>query len=103
MEGLLKESGALLIHEDTLWHVIDDWVTGLPLESFILLLPLLRRTFSTFSSPEKRMIGERARQGAGPTNRQEAGMQNFDQQCAEAVLPLLEILLGIVPGESEQS
>jgi hypothetical protein len=94
VEGLLKGSGALLIHEDALWQVMDEWVAALPGEAFIQLLPPLRRTFSTFSSPERRSIGERAKQGAVPRVRHEASPANFDVQRAEAVLPLLAKILG---------
>jgi hypothetical protein len=102
VEGLLKESSALLIHEDSLWKVMDDWVTALPGETFTQLLPLLRRTFGTFSSPERRMIGERAKKGAAQQMRQEIASTNFDIQRAEAVLPLLAKLLGIEHEEEDQ-
>ena len=95
VEGLLKDSGVLLIHEDALWQVMDEWVTSLPGEAFIQLLPLLRRTFSTFASPERRMIGERAKQGKVLQVRQETTLADFDEQQAEAVLPLLAQILGI--------
>ncbi len=97
MEGLLKDSGALLIHEDTLWQVMDEWVAALPGEAFLQLLPLLRRTFSTFSAPERRSIGERAKRGAVAWVRQEADPADFDVQRAEAMLPLLAKILGLQP------
>jgi hypothetical protein len=95
VEGLLKDSGALLIHEVALWRVIDDWVAALPAESFTRMLPLLRRTFSTFTPPERRMIGNRAKEGAVPLVRQATHAANFDIERAEAVLPLLSALLGL--------
>jgi hypothetical protein len=95
VEGLLKERGALLIHENTLWQVIDGWVASLSGETFLILLPLLRRTFSTFAQPERRSIGERARQGGSLAARVAADDSNFDTQRAEQVLPLLAQLLGV--------
>jgi hypothetical protein len=60
---------------------------------------LLRRTFSTFTSPERRQIGERARRGMTGATRgatgEQARAEDFDQARAEAVLPLIAKLLGI--------
>jgi hypothetical protein len=96
VDGLLRDSGALLVHDETLWQVVDSWVASLPAEMFVQLLPLLRRTFATFHAPERRSLGERARQG--PTARRSFGSAapaTIDPQRAAAVLPLLGRLLGV--------
>jgi hypothetical protein len=97
IEGLLKDSGALLIHDDALWQIIDDWLQALPGEAFTQTLPLLRRTFATFLPAERRKLGERAR--AGDDWQLAAGRQPsdeaFDPARAEAVLPLVAQLLGL--------
>ncbi|MEW6402011.1 MAG: DUF5682 family protein [Chloroflexota bacterium] len=95
VEGFLKDSGAMLIHSDRLWQVLDDWVARLPAEAFTFLLPLIRRTFSTFTAPERRMIGERARKGDQQIGHYGALDTVFDLQRAEAVLPLIAKLLGV--------
>jgi hypothetical protein len=95
VEGFLKDSGALLIHSDLLWQVLDDWVARLPAETFTFLLPLIRRTFSTFTAPERRMIGERARKGDRQIGHYGASDTDFDLQRAEAVLPLIAKLLSV--------
>ncbi|MBD0262232.1 MAG: hypothetical protein ICV78_05745, partial [Tolypothrix sp. Co-bin9] len=41
VEGFLKGSGLLLLHDDMLWQVLDNWLTQLPGEFFTALLPLL--------------------------------------------------------------
>jgi Family of unknown function (DUF5682) len=102
IEGLLKDSGALLVHDDTLWQIIDGWLAALKGEAFTQTLPLLRRTFSTFAAPERRMLGERAR--TGNTGRQARGgaqqsESEFDIARGEAVLPLVAKLLGLSPNE----
>jgi hypothetical protein len=95
-EGFLKGSGLLLLHDERLWQVIDDWVSALPGESFTMLLPLLRRTFSTFTAPERRQMGERAKRSASNTSHQvQPDAEEFDHNRAEAVLPLVARLLGI--------
>jgi hypothetical protein len=101
VEGLLKGSGLLLLHDDLLWEVLDGWVSALSAESFPVLLPLLRRTFATFPAPERRQMGERARRG--PARRTEPAAHHaacFDPVRAEAVLPLLHRLLGIAIEEA---
>jgi hypothetical protein len=96
VEGLLKDSGTLLVHDDGLWPVLDAWVSGLSAEAFLLLLPLLRRTFSSFTAPERRLIGARAKNGGRPVTRTQPGAPtDFDPQRGEAALSVIEKLLGI--------
>lgn len=93
IEGFLRESGAILIYDDTLWGVIDEWVTALPADQFQTLLPLLRRTVATFSRYERQQIGERARRGV--THAGAVTAAEFDAERAAAVLPLVRQLLGL--------
>ncbi|HKX32373.1 MAG TPA: DUF5682 family protein [Blastocatellia bacterium] len=101
IEGFLKGSGMLLLHDDALWELLDQWVTTLPDGGFNSLLPLLRRTFSTFSAPERRQMGERVKRGAtsliGAGTISERDDSAFDRPRAEAVLPLVAKLLGVKP------
>jgi hypothetical protein len=69
-------------------------VTQLNGDTFTALLPLLRRTFSSFSAPERRQMGERVKRGELQlANGVEA--RNFDQRRAETVLPIIAQLLGV--------
>lgn len=61
LEGFLKGSGTILLLDNRLWSLVDQWVTNLNEEDFIALLPLMRRTFSHFSPAERRKMGEKAR------------------------------------------
>ena len=92
VEGFLQGSGLLLIHDDAIWQVLDDWVIQLSAETFTALLPLLRRTFANFTAPERRQMGERVRLG-----RQEPTVDNqeYDRDLADATLPLIAQLLGL--------
>ena len=95
VEGFLKGSGLVLLHDEGLWKVLDGWIAELPADTFPMLLPLLRRTFSTFPAPERRQMGERARKGpAGPAS-ESAPAGDLDAARAEAVLPLLARILGV--------
>ena len=57
LEGFLRGSGLILVHDDLLLDLIDTWLLGLPEERFTTALPLLRRTFSDFAPAERREIG----------------------------------------------
>jgi hypothetical protein len=97
MEGFLKGSGTILIIDDTLWSLVDQWVRNLSEEDFIALLPLMRRTFSQFSHPERRKIGEKAKKGgAGAVvQSQNTSTDNVDVERAMNALPVVAQLLGI--------
>ncbi len=95
VEGFLKGSGTLLLHDKTLWSVLDGWVSGLAGDSFSALLPLLRRTFATFAAPERRQMGERVKQGQAIQATAAEALDLFDQARADAVLPLVARLLGL--------
>ena len=63
LDGFLGQSGLPLIHDDTMWRVCDEWITGLSPEMFLELLPMMRRTFGRFSPAERRQLSERANRG----------------------------------------
>lgn len=98
IEGFLTGSGALLIHDPLLWQILDHWVNGLDGEQFMLQLPLLRRTFSTFTRPERRQMGERVA-GAGSNRANPEKPTALDHERSESLLPLLAQLLGMANGE----
>ncbi|MEM9923762.1 MAG: DUF5682 family protein [Cyanobacteria bacterium P01_D01_bin.50] len=96
VEGFLKGSGLLLLHDDQLWQVLDDWITQLPEDFFVASLPLLRRTFATFSEPERRQMGERVKNGVdGKVAGFSDDEDDINQANAVLVLPILKQLLGV--------
>ena len=64
LDGFLAGSAVILVHDPALLSIVDGWVAQVEPEAFDDLLPLLRRTFSEFAKPERRMIGERVSRGA---------------------------------------
>jgi hypothetical protein len=93
-EGFLRGSGTLLVHDERMLQILDEWVASLSSEHFMQQLATLRRTFSTFHAPERRQIGERIKQGGlavSPRIRSES----FDEDRAARALPLLAQLLGL--------
>ncbi|SSY70958.1 DUF5682 family protein [Alysiella crassa] len=99
LEGFLYQSGTILLINNDLWQMIDDWLRGLSDEVFTELLPLLRRTFSSFEFGERRQLGEKAAQNGTetvsgslkmPTQNQGAFNETLREKAAETVRMLLQ-------------
>ena len=58
VEGFVAGSGLLLLHDAGLRSSIDRWMSSLPAVAFDAIVPLLRRTFGTFESAERRRLGQ---------------------------------------------
>ena len=98
LEGFLRSSSTLLLLEDRLWELVNDWICGITAENIHELLPVLRRTFSEYSPAERRNLGEKARHYDGKrSSTQSVGMSTEPLDHAEAarVLPLLHLFLGL--------
>ena len=63
LEGFLSGSGRVILYDHSLWNILYAWVAQLEQETFIELMPLLRRTFSRFETEERKQIGEKAKFG----------------------------------------
>ena len=95
VDGFLRNSGILLLHDEALWKVLDEWVTNLSADHFTAALPLLRRTFSTFAVPERRQMGDRVARGVSHATKGPLKAEGFDEERANRALPLLAQLLGL--------
>ncbi|MBN2002991.1 MAG: hypothetical protein JXA21_06510 [Anaerolineae bacterium] len=93
LEGFLRGSGLLLLHDDALWKTLDDWLASLSHDDFVAALPLLRRTFSAFPAAERRQMGERA--VGGRRRLADDGDLPVDETRADTVLPLVRQILGL--------
>jgi hypothetical protein len=96
VEGFLRDSGTILLHDLDLFDTIDRWVTEMRQDAFDNVLPLLRRTIATFSVPERRSIGERIL--AGRRDRTRAASAGIDEARADLVMPILARILGVQGG-----
>ncbi|WP_406409787.1 DUF5682 family protein [Streptomyces halstedii] len=99
--------GTLLVHDERLLGLVDGWLTSIPPASFTAVLPLLRRTFSTYEPGVRRTLGELVRRGLAPGSvhrARDAGTGGFgpglDGERADAVVPVLRLLLGLDTGEA---
>jgi len=94
LDGLLSGDATLLIHDRRLLQIVDDWMEGVDDDVFEDVLPLVRRTFSAFSRPERREIGEQlSRIGSGTT----AEAVNMDLAGAG---PAIQTMAGILGWEA---
>jgi len=59
LEGFVDQSAATLIHRTDVLPWIDQWLLGIPDESFVESLPILRRAFSSFDTGEKAALSRR--------------------------------------------
>ena len=95
-EGFLRSSGSILLLDDNLWNLVNNWVCSQEKETFMELLPILKRTFSEFSPAERRKLGEKAKAGgAGGIQAATASATAHNEEEAVRVIPLIHRLLGI--------
>ncbi|MGW8380702.1 DUF5682 family protein [Streptomyces sp. ODS28] len=109
IEGFLAGGGMLLVHDERLLALVDRWLTGVTEEAFTDVLPLLRRTFAEYEPGVRRTLGELVRRGTGgegvgggadgaaPGSAAPPAPgfgEGWDEERAEAVLPVLRLLLG---------
>jgi hypothetical protein len=99
MGGLLRGSGMLLLHQEELWQVFDQWLRELLEKTFTEMLPLLRRAFADFTGPERRQMGEKVKRlESGPTLSKPSASpadERFNVERARRVLPVLAQILGV--------
>lgn len=95
LEGFLKGSGTILLVDNDLWNLVNNWINVLNEETFTQVLPLLRRTFSGFSSPERKKLGEKVKAGGSGTTSRPVAETCLDEERARRGLPVIMQLLGI--------
>jgi hypothetical protein len=93
VEGFFSDGALLLIHDADLRTLLDTWVTGLDEPEFADLLPLVRRTFGTFTPAERRAIaGRLAASSAAPAAAAPAEPEP-DLELAAAALATVDLIL----------
>jgi hypothetical protein len=102
IEGLVRGSGLVLLHQDALWTALDHWLCDISSETFVELLPMLRRAFAGFQAPERRAMAEKvkkigaASEGHGKS-RIAVASTAIHRPRADLVLPILAHILGVKP------
>lgn len=93
LDGFLTGEALLLLHDDELLAVVDEWLASIPEPVFDDMLPLLRRTFSRFETGERRQIGAHLRsigRQRGPVSPTE-----IDAERGRPAMELVARLLGL--------
>ena len=94
LEGFLHGGGAMLVHDKSLLDLVDAWLSSLGDENFQATLPLLRRTFGTFSPPERARIAGSVAQGKNTQTARPAEL-NFHRERALPAVASVAKLLGL--------
>jgi hypothetical protein len=99
VEGVLRGSGLLLLHQDGLWAALDQWIIDLDSDTFTATLPLLRRAFSGFQPPERAKMGEKIKHLRASASSHAFTVScagpDLDHDRAAQVLPVLAQILGV--------
>lgn len=96
-EGFLRSSGSILLLNDNLWSLVNNWVCSLEKETFMELLPIMKRTFSEYSPAERRNLGAKAKKYSGSDMAQPQNLieTDYNQEDAAKVIPVIRQLLGL--------
>ena len=98
LEGFLKGSGTILLIDQDLWNLVNNWVGQLPDDVFTQVLPLLRRTFANYTQPERKKLGEKVKSGGTGSVPTVTVASGLDPERAKRGIPVVLQLLGINPG-----
>ncbi|WP_017537304.1 DUF5682 family protein [Nocardiopsis halophila] len=90
--GFLGGEGLLLVHDEGLLNLVDDWLCGLDGASFVAVLPLLRRTFGGFAAGERRGIARRVAEA--PVSEAPNGSETDMERAAAAMATVTLLLTG---------
>lgn len=98
LEGFLNEAATVLLLDEGIWSIVYEWVAELDSETFTNLLPILRRTFSEYASPEKDKIAIKIKQGKPKSTSSKIRSTLSSEMVEERALPVtktIEYLLGV--------
>ncbi len=95
--GVLRGGAQMMMVQDGLWLALDGWMAALDGETFVALLPLLRRAFADFEAPARRTMGEKVKNlhQVVAAVAAEASGGAVAEERARRVLPVLAQVLGV--------
>ena len=95
LESFLSGGSEIILQDQPLLQLVDDWLCELSEEDFVESLPLLRRSFSGFDAVSRRRMLERIAQGRREETSAGIDADEEDNPAFAAALPLLLKILGI--------
>lgn len=93
IEAFVAGSADVLIQDQTLLFLIDEWLCGLDEETFVESLPLFRRALAGLDSVGRKRVLERI--AGGRKERRPVRSATEENPAFERALPLLKQILGI--------
>ena len=97
IENFLAGGSEVLLQDQPLLRLLDEWLCGLSEDGFVESLPLLRRSFSTYDAVGRKRLMERVSRGTQETTHSIAPEGGGSNQAFDRALPLLCHILGISP------
>ncbi len=94
IEGFFGGGGLVLVHDERLLGIVDDWIATVNRETFDDLLPLLRRTFGSFAAGERRMIGSAVHHRSSAKSSTKSS-DDIDVERGSVVIDTVLALLGV--------
>jgi len=98
LEGFLSGSSEVILQDEALLRLVDDWLCELTEEDFVESLPLLRRSMSGFDAVSRRRLMEMVKQVRGKETQSSTAFDLEENPAFTAALPLLYKILGIEIG-----
>jgi Family of unknown function (DUF5682) len=92
LNGFVGQSAEVLLHDTTLFKIVDEWVASPQEADFLEVLPMLRRAFAGFGAIERRRLLDQVGRDAPPLS---AAATAINEQAYAKALPLLRLILGI--------
>lgn len=93
LEAFIGSNAEVLLHDQVLLHLINDWLSELTEDDFMAIIPLLRRSFSSFDLVAKRRLFQAVFDS--PRSQQPDQPDQTINPAFEAALPLLFQILGV--------
>lgn len=95
LEGFLRGGSEVLLQDQQLLQLLDEWLCELSETDFTESLPLLRRSMSSFDSVARRRVLEKVQQGRQKSTSAGSQTSADSNPAFEAALPLLYKILGL--------
>jgi hypothetical protein len=97
LENFLNGGSEVLLQDQPLLQLLDQWVSELDENHFVESSPFLRRSFSGFDSVARWRLMERITRGAHESTQLGSETHDGSSEAFERALPLLYQILGISP------
>nr|WP_250808302.1 DUF5682 family protein [Neorhizobium tomejilense] len=95
IENFISGSAEILIQDQALLFLVDEWLCTLDEETFVESLPLLRRALSSFDEPGRRRLMQRIVGGRQVSVVVTSEIHGDGNAAFDRALPLLHVILGI--------